>query len=139
MSKKITSLLLGALVCLQLIGTQVAFAEEESQQAIPKMATESVNLGNVLKAPGQNLEGKTNIGLYITRLVNFLSLVIGSFAFLAIVIGGIILLTSGGREAQLTRGKDIIKFAIIGVVVALSAYWITAFVQSIFFEYGTGG
>jgi hypothetical protein len=61
-------------------------------------------------------------------------LVIGSLAFLAIVIGGMMFLTSGGKEQQITKGKEIIKFAIIGLVIAFSAYFITSSVQSIFYE-----
>jgi hypothetical protein len=62
---------------------------------------------------------------------------IGSVAFLAIIVGGFMLVTSAGKEAQVTKGKDIVKYAIIGLVIAMSAYFITSFVQSIFYEYGT--
>lgn len=78
-----------------------------------------------------------NIGFYLVRTINFMALTIGSFAFLAIVIGGFILVTSGGQEAQLQRGKDIIKFAIIGLIVALLSYFIVSFIQSLVYEYGT--
>jgi len=100
---------------------------------------ESFSVGKYLIAPGQTnvvKEGVPVVAVYIVRLINFLSLLIGSFAFLAIVIGGIMLVTSGGQEQQLTKGKDVIKYAIIGLAVALASYFITAFVQSIFYEYG---
>lgn len=76
-----------------------------------------------------------SVPAYIVRFINLLSMVIGSFAFLAIVIGGFMMLTSGGREGSITKGKDIIKYAILGLVVALAAFFITSFVQSIFYEY----
>lgn len=95
----------------------------------------SFSVNTYLKTSGQEKQ-PTEIGQYILRLVNFLTLTIGSFAFLAIVIGGIMLLTSAGKEQQVTKGKDIIKYAITGLVVALASYFITAFVQSIFYEYG---
>lgn len=102
-------------------------------------ATEArLKVGEYLKAEGQG-DVKAGFGAYVVRVVNFLSLVIGSFALLAIVIGGFMLITAGGAEAQLQKGKDIIKYAIIGLLVAMSAYFLTAFVQSIFFEYGTAG
>jgi hypothetical protein len=75
-----------------------------------------------------------NLGQVFVDVINFLALSIGAFSFVAIVIGGFILVSSGGQEAMLQRGKDIIKFAIIGLVVALLAYYIVAFVQSIFYE-----
>ena len=98
-------------------------------------STGSFNVNVYLTTKGQE-KSPTDIGQYILRLVNFLTLMIGSFAFLAIVIGGIMLLTSAGKEQQVTKGKDIIKYAITGLVVALASYFITAFVQSIFYEYG---
>lgn len=93
------------------------------------------SVGEILKADGQ--KGEYEISAYIVRLINFLALLIGSCAFLAIIIGGLMLVTSAGKEAQVTKGKDIIKYAIIGLVVAMASYYITAFVQSVFYEYGT--
>ncbi len=116
-----------------------------AQCTFAQHASESFNVGTYLTATSQEQvassanAGKPVAAILIVRLINFLSLLIGSCAFLAIVIGGIMLLTSGGQEQQLTKGKDIIKYAIIGLVVALAAYFITAFVQSIFYEYGTTG
>lgn len=78
-----------------------------------------------------------SIAEFIVKGINYLSLLIGSFSFLAIVVGGFLLVTSGGLESQLQRGKDIIKFAIIGLIVTMLAFFIVSFVQSIIYEYGT--
>lgn len=98
--------------------------------------TSSFNVNTYLSAPGQEHQ-PTSISQYLLRLVNFLTLLIGSFAFLAIVVGGIMLMTSAGNTTQETKGKDILKYAITGLVIAMAAYFITAFVQSIFYDYGT--
>ncbi len=95
-----------------------------------------------LTTTGQNIENvigpdKNPVCTYLIRLINVLSLMIGSVAFLAIVVGGFMLLTSAGKETQVTKGKDIIRFAIIGLVIGFSAYFITSYVQSIFYDYGT--
>jgi hypothetical protein len=119
------------------------FAQDSSTQGSTTTVRipNSFNVTKYLKAEGQNMsyigEGKSPVGGFIVRGVNFLSLMIGSFAFLAIIIGALFLLTSGGDQNRTTRGKDIIKFAIIGLVVSLLAYFITSFTQSIFYEYGT--
>jgi hypothetical protein len=65
-----------------------------------------------------------------------MAMTIGSFAFLAIVVGGFMMVTSAGQEAQVQRGKDIIKLSIIGLIVVLMAYFLVSFTQSIFYEYG---
>jgi hypothetical protein len=125
-----------------------AFAQETpaGQSSPPATAGDTVpksfSVKQYLTVEGQNIEnaigpGVNPVGYYIVRLINILSLMIGSVAFLSIVIGGILLLSSGGKEQQITKGKDIIKYAIIGLVIAFSAYYITAYVQSTFYEYGT--
>ncbi|MBD3328321.1 hypothetical protein GF340_03375 [Candidatus Peregrinibacteria bacterium] len=112
-----------------LFGMNFASAEETGPTPM------KINVG-ILRAPGQADPAEIgNVGVYIVRVINFLALTIGSFAFLAIVIGGILLLTAAGQEQQIQKGKDIIKFAVIGLIVALMAYFIVAFVQSIFYEY----
>lgn len=108
-------------------------AGSSSDSALKNM--ETFKVGTYLVAKGQ--QKPSQIGAYIVRLINFLSMVIGSFAFVAIVIGGIMMVGSGGQEQPISRGKDIIKYAIMGLVVAFSAFFITSFVQSIFYEYGT--
>lgn len=126
--KQLCGIILVTVLCLQIVGP-VAPAYAQSGSETP----ESLDVGKYLLTKDQ--EGQPReIGAYVVRFTNFLALTIGSFAFLAIVIGGIFLLTAGGREEQITRGKDIIKYAIIGLVFAMLAYFIVAFIQSILFE-----
>lgn len=93
----------------------------------------SFNVKKYLIAPGQNSD-HLSIGQTIVTIINYLSLLLGSFAFLALVVGGIILVTSAGREHSTTRGKDIIKYAIMGLIITLGAYFITEYVRSIFYD-----
>ncbi len=133
------------ILCLGILGTWgTALAEEASPPAAPEAsetatgsttprASSSFSVGTYLKA--ENQQDFVSLPEYIVRLINTLSMMIGSFAFLAIVIGGFMMVTSGGREASITKGKDIIKYAVLGLIVALAAFFITSFVQSIFYEY----
>lgn len=103
----------------------------------PSSATEHFNVNSYLTTTGQNqtyLQSGNPIASFIVQIVNFLVLTIGSLSFVTIVVGGFILMTSHGNENALTKGKDILKYAILGLVVALLAYIITAFVQSLFYE-----
>ncbi len=141
---KNTSLLIMAVICLQLAGpTLPVYADNGTTTTPPADTTDdegsptapvtpsSVKVFDYLTAPGQ--AKTTTIGAYIVRFVNFLALLIGSFGILAVIVGGYFLLTAGGREEAITRGKDIIKFAIIGIIVAVSAFWLVAAVQSLFY------
>jgi len=69
----------------------------------------------------------------ILDVINTAMFFIGSIAILAIIVGGLIMITSSGNENMLQKGKTIFLYAIIGLVVALSAYIISTFVQSTFF------
>lgn len=115
-----------------LAGILIIFSKFQLTYAQTSQLMESFPLKTLI-AKGQEKQ-PLDIGTYIVRFINFLSLTIGSFALLAIIIAGVMMVASGGREHPLTRGKDIFKFAIIGLVVALGAYFITAFVQSIFYD-----
>lgn len=109
----------------------IALAED------PPPASSSFNVSTYLTTSGQEQKYfKTGnpIGSFIVQIVNFLVLTIGSVSFVALVVGGFTLMTSHGNENQLTKGKDIIKYALAGLVIVLTAYFITAFVQSLFYE-----
>jgi hypothetical protein len=135
--KQLCGIILITVLCLQIVGPVApAFAQngaEKLECESGDITPECLNVGRYLITKDQQGQPK-EIGAYVVRFTNFLALTIGSFAFLAIVIGGIFLLTAGGREEQITRGKDMIKYAIIGLVFAMLAYFIVAFVQSILFE-----
>ena len=141
---KSASLLIMAVICLQLAGpalpvsaengttttTPAPTTNEEGSPTDP-VTPSSVKVFSYLSTKDQAFT--PSIGAYIVRFVNFLSLLIGSFGILAVIVGGYFLLTAGGREEAITRGKDIIKFAIIGIIVAISAFWMVAAVQSLFY------
>lgn len=59
------------------------------------------------------------------KLLQFL----GVFALLFIVVGGIIWMTSGGSADKVKKGKEIIKGAIIGLVIVLVAFTIVRMVM----------
>lgn len=49
---------------------------------------------------------------------------LGVFALLFFIIGGIIWITSGGSPERVKRGKDVIKGAIVGLIIVLIAFTI---------------
>lgn len=59
-----------------------------------------------------------------TNIARLIMGITGSAALLMFVWGGFTLLTSGGVEAKVTQGKTVIKNAIIGIVLVLTAFYI---------------
>jgi len=83
----------------------------------------------------QGIEGTTRqgwirqgISFFFERIVAFLAAIIGTLSVLMMVWGGFIILTSAGSERHET-GKNYVKYALIGLLVTLSAYILVTLVQ----------
>lgn len=68
---------------------------------------------------------------FILQVIEFLTKVAGSIAFLIIVAAGGMMIT--GMEEYINKAKEMIQAAVIGLVFTFSAYIIVIFVQSLFF------
>ncbi|MEI6228509.1 MAG: hypothetical protein WCP11_00560 [Candidatus Saccharibacteria bacterium] len=79
------------------------------------------------KSPSQpsNLFGIDGIFTTITSTLLF---AIGALSVIMIIVGGIRYVVSGGKEANVTKAKNTILYAIIGLVVAMLAYAMISFV-----------
>lgn len=64
----------------------------------------------------------------VRNIINLIIGILGVVAVIMIVIGGVTYVTSSGEAANVTKAKNIIMYAIIGLVVALLAYAIVNFV-----------
>ncbi len=75
--------------------------------------------------PGTNADNWVSDALTIqdiaVNILNLLLSIVGIIAMIAMVVGGLMYLTSAGDPKRTDKGKDIFKYAIIGIVVALSA------------------
>ncbi|MFT7184247.1 MAG: hypothetical protein ACI9QC_000585 [Oceanicoccus sp.] len=70
----------------------------------------------------------------ILKIINILTLLVGTFAFVMILIGGFIFATSGGDESRVDKGKSLLTQAIVGLVFAFLSYSIVVFVQSFLYS-----
>lgn len=59
------------------------------------------------------------------NVLNFLLSIFGVIAIISLIIGGGMYLTAYGDEKRLDSGKKIVTYAIIGIVIALSALAVT--------------
>lgn len=64
------------------------------------------------------------LGKYTGAILAF----IGTIFFLLMIYGGIMWMTSNGDDKKVTKAKDLIVAAVVGLIIVLSAYAITAFV-----------
>ena len=63
-----------------------------------------------------------------TRIINTIIFLVGAVAVIMIVIGGLRYTLSGGDSGSINNAKNTILYAIVGIVIAVSAYAIVNFV-----------
>lgn len=60
----------------------------------------------------------------IATLIKFLLAITGSLAFASFTIGGVFMVTARGNEEQVTKGKDIIFWSILALIIIATSYGI---------------
>jgi hypothetical protein len=69
----------------------------------------------------------------IMEVMNFLVSMISLLALLVFIAGVFFLVTASGDDQQIQKGKDAIKYSLIGIVFVMLSYTIVIFIQSILF------
>ena len=70
----------------------------------------------------------------LNRLITLLITTIGTFAVLMLVVAAFMMIGSEGDQNRLQKGKNILLYTIIGLVVAFTSYMLVQFVLSILFN-----
>ena len=94
--------------------SQVAYADAKTQ------------IQRGLKAAGGDTEDTSST--LITKVINVMLFIIGVLSVIMIVYGGILYVISAGDSGRVSKAKNTIMYAIVGLVVALLAYAIVNFV-----------
>ena len=68
------------------------------------------------------------VGPFIKTLVNGLLFILGAVSVIVIIFAGIFYTTSMGEAASITKAKNTLLYAVVGLVVAVLAYAIVNFV-----------
>lgn len=66
----------------------------------------------------------------IASVIKAVLALVGTIFLVLTIYAGVLWMTAQGEEEKITKAKDIIKASIIGLIVIMSAYAITAFVTS---------
>jgi uncharacterized membrane protein len=77
---------------------------------------------SVCASKDENADGLLKI------IVNTLLFILGAISVIVIIIGGILYTVSGGDSSNITKAKNTILYAVIGLVVALMAFPIVNYV-----------
>lgn len=104
--------------------------------AQPVMATSDLNDnicddfdGELGQVAGCGEDGRAD--QVANRVIEIVSGVLGVVAVGVMIYGGFVFLTSNGDASKVTKGKNVILYGLIGLIVALLAYAIVRFVGGV--------
>lgn len=78
----------------------------------------------------EKTDGDKSLMSNVAMLINVFASVMGFLAVGMIIYGGFMLLTAQGDPAKIKRGKDVVTYSIIGVILVMLAYAIVNFVMN---------
>jgi len=117
----VKSILVGLVMCLVLPFTPV--------QAVGNLNDAALNLNPVRKTAGY---GDADIGSVTGQIINTALQLVGIIFLALMVYAGYLWMTAQGEESQIEKAKKIVTSAIIGLILTMSAYAITALITTKF-------
>jgi hypothetical protein len=80
-----------------------------------------------LKNPLENA-GVTDVPTLIGKIIDALLGVVGSLALIMFIYGGFTWMLAAGNDSQVQKGKNILLWAVIGLVVIFASYSLVHFI-----------
>lgn len=68
------------------------------------------------------------LGQNITTLINYFLGFLGLIAVAFLIYAGVLMVTAGGDDDQVTKARKIITYAVVGIVIILLSWTIVTFV-----------
>ena len=90
-----------------------------------------VNLAVALNASDVNIPD-LSANVVVQNVLNIAYFLMAIIAVIVIIVSGITYATSAGNAASVTKAKNQILYAVIGIIVVITAYAITNFILSRF-------
>lgn len=66
--------------------------------------------------------GETDLRALVLTMINYALTFLGIVAVIMLIYGGITMVTSAGNEEAVTSAKNIIKWALIGIIIILLSF-----------------
>jgi len=101
-----------------------------AQEAIPSGTKPVIISGpefNLYNPLTQTQEAESSVEI-IGRAIQFVFSIVGALALLMFILGGAMWLISGGNETRIKKGRDIMVYALLGLILAFSSYIILNYV-----------
>lgn len=87
--------------------------------------------GNALfeKGVAPNAVSQQDLATSITTIINYFLGLLGLVAVAFLIYAGVLMVTAGGNDEQVTKARKIITYAAVGIVIILLSYTIVSFVS----------
>ncbi|MBU2415606.1 hypothetical protein KKH86_00035, partial [Patescibacteria group bacterium] len=90
--------------------------------------TAEVGYGELYKTLNTEASEGNGIPIIIGKVVGALLAFVGVLFFILMIYGGFLWMTARGNEQEVTKAKDLIVSATIGLIIVLASYAITAYI-----------
>jgi len=116
-------------VCLPGAGGVVPATSETPNSGVDNTSnTSNSGGGSSVVSLSNPLDTAASIPGIIGKVINAALGIVGSLALIMFIYGGITWMTAAGNEQNVTKGKNIIIWATLGLVIIFSSYAIVRFV-----------
>ncbi|MDD4290236.1 MAG: TrbC/VirB2 family protein [Patescibacteria group bacterium] len=95
---------------------------------LPLISSAQLNTYNVGYIPDVGLGTDTDVEATAQRIINLVLGFLGFVALVIIIIAGFKWMTSGGNDEKIGSAKKMMGAGVVGLIIVLFAYVITAFV-----------
>ena len=86
----------------------------------PILNIKAVTLPNVL--------GSADLPTIVGNIIKAVLGLVGTLALVMFIYGGILWMTSGGKEEQIKKGKDTLVWAVLGLAIIFFSYALSNFI-----------
>ncbi|MFC1656378.1 hypothetical protein ACFL14_00205 [Patescibacteria group bacterium] len=90
--------------------------------------------GELIKGPDLGYTGTPwdDLSAHLLEIIKWILIFTVIIGLFAVVIGGYFYITSSGDPAKAAQGKNAVIGAVVGIIIAFSAYSIVSLVRSLF-------
>jgi hypothetical protein len=106
-----------------------ALTDEEMKRNVER----TFNVSRVFSLEENEDRGPLELRKVVDTIADWLIMLVSSLAVTTLIIGGFMMIISGGDENRLETGKTIFVYSLIGLTVTLLSFGIITFVQSLFY------
>ena len=76
------------------------------------------------RAPSEDGCGLDDLIVFLRRLINYLTVIVIPLVAAMVVWGGLVIMTAAGSVEKVSSGRQVIKTAVIGLIIALGSWLI---------------